>query len=498
VTLRGGVSRAKPWLASAGIVAAFAAALVGSAPAGTNASVTVQVAARDFSFKLSRRTVPAGSTVRFVVRNRGNTIHDFVVHGRRTRRLRPGQAQTITARFPRKGTFSFLCSVSGHARLGMKGKFAIGVRAVSQPTTPPVTVSGSAVLDRIGTTERPVFVTSPPGDAGRIFVVDQTGLIRVIRDGELLPIPFLDLRGKIRFSSEPGLLSMAFASDYAQSGLFYVLYNSDSGNGDLHLAEYRRHPTDPDLADPYSERILLIIPKPWENHNGGLLQFGPVGYLYVSVGDGDSGTYDPPGFFAQRRDDLLGDILRIDPRGGMPYAVPPDNPFIGVDGVRPEIWAYGLRNPWRFWIDGPTGDTFIGDAGEGAREEIDFVPKGRSGLNFGWPCFEGTVPFDPSTECVDPVAPLVDIPHSPDICAVIGGVVSRDPRLPALAGRYVYGDFCSGKVSVVSVEDGRVVAKDDLGLIVPELTSFGVDGIGRMYAMSLAGAIYRIDPNPAR
>jgi glucose/arabinose dehydrogenase len=228
-----------------------------------------------------------------------------------------------------------------------------------------------------------------------------------------------------------------------------------------------------------------------------MLQFGPDGDLYLSVGDGDSGTLYPPGFFAQRRDDLLGDILRIDTRGGTPYAVPENNPFVGLEGVRPEIWAYGLRNPWRFWIDPPTGDMYIGDAGEGDREEIDLVPKGQSGLNFGWPCFEGSLPFDPTVTCLDPVVPLVDIPHAPDVCAVVGGVVSRDTRLTALEGRYLYGDFCSGRITVVSVADGKVVASDDLGLVVPELSSFGVDGVGRIYVMSLKGDVYRLDPKPA-
>ena len=438
-----------------------------------------------------------GATVRFQVRNAGATRHDFRIAGHRTKLLAPGRAQTISVHFPRKGKFTYLCSVPGHARLGMKGVFAVGTRAVSQPTTPPpVTVSGSAVLTQVATTERPVLVTSPPGDADRIFVVDQEGLVRIVQDGQLLPTPFLDLRDRVRFRSEPGLLSLAFPPDYAESGLFYVPYNANLGNGDLRLSQFRRDPTNPDLADPYYERILLTIPKPWENHNGGMLEFGPDGNLYMSVGDGDSGVIYPPGHFAQTRDELLGDILRIDVRRGDPYAIPPDNPFLGVPDARPEIWAYGLRNPWRFWLDPVTGDMYIGDAGEGTREEIDLVPKGSSGQNFGWPCFEGTVPFDTSAQCADPVPPLIDIPHATDVCAVIGGVVARDPRLPALTGRYLYSDYCSGKITVVSVESGKVVSSTDLGVVVPEVTSFGMDGIGRIYVMSLTGAVYRLDPAP--
>jgi glucose/arabinose dehydrogenase len=379
----------------------------------------------------------------------------------------------------------------------MKGTFSVGTRAVSQPTPPtppPVTVSGSAVLTQVASTERPVWVTSPASDAHRIFVVDQEGVVWIVEDGQLLSTPFLDIREKVRIRNEPGLLSLAFAPDYAVSGLFYVVYNADVGNGDLHLSEFRRDPANPDRADPYSERVVLTIQKPWENHNGGMLEFGPDGDLYMSVGDGDSGVIHPPGFFAQSRDDLLGDILRIDPRHGSPYTVPSDNPFVGVEGVRPEIWAYGLRNPWRFWLDPDTGDMYIGDAGEGTREEVDLIPKGTSGQNFGWPCFEGTVPFDTKAQCADPVPPLIDIPHSDDVCAVVGGVVARDPRIPALTGRYLYGDYCGGKIETAQVENGKVVTSEDLGLVVPELTSFGVDGVGRIYATSLTGAVYRLDP----
>ena len=409
--------------------------------------------------------------------------------------LRPGQSQTIAVTFPRKGSYRFLCSVSGHSRLGMKGTFAVGTRpSPPPPAPPPVDTSDIARLTRIGTFERPVLVTAPPGDTRRVFVVEQAGTIRIVRDGELLSTPFLDLRDKVMLTSEPGLLSIAFAPDYAASGLFYAFYNTTAGNGDIRISEFRRHLTDPDLADPYSERILLTIPKPWENHNGGMLQFGPDGFLYASVGDGDSGILNPPGFFAQRRDDLLGDILRIDPRAGDPYAVPADNPFVDLSGVRPEIWAYGLRNPWRFWIDPETGSMFIGDAGNERREEIDLAARGRTGLNFGWPCFEGSLPFDPAASCDGAVPPLLDYPRQDGACAVIGGVVARDARIPALSGRYLYGDFCSGKITAIAVENDQVSASGELGLVVPELTSFGVDALARVYVMSLEGDVYRVDP----
>jgi glucose/arabinose dehydrogenase len=485
-------------LVGIGLVAA--AALAGSASPRSHATVTVRVEARDFSFRLSRRTVPAGSAVRFVVRNRGRTTHRFAVAGKGTRPLARGRTQTIAIRFPRAGSFRFLCTIANHARRGMTGRFGVAAppaRPPQQPPPPPVDVSGAATLTRIGTFDRPVLVTAPPGDE-RLFVVEHTGAVRVVRGGETLPRPFVDLTSQVKFAAESGLLSIAFAPDYATSGLFYAFYNSTAGNGDTRIVELRQHPTDPDLAEPFGERVLLTIEKPWENHNGGMLQFGPDDLLYASVGDGDSGVLHPPGFYAQRRDELLGDILRIDPRAGDPYAIPADNPFVGIEEVRPEIWAYGLRNPWRFWIDHETGAMFVADAGNQRREEVDLVRRGQAGLNFGWPCFEGTLPFDTAATCDGAVAPLLDYPRENGACAIVGGVVARDPRIPALEGRFLYGDFCSGKITAVEVDGRRLVDSDELEVTVPRLSSFGVDGSARVYLTSTDGSVYRLDPSPAR
>ena len=293
------VSRLAAWAAA--IAAVFVAgAVAGGAPAAAKPKpVVVHVTAKDFSFTLSRRSVPAGTTVRFVVRNMGGVVHDFAISGKRTKLLKHGQ--TAVARRPvrEEGLVPYLCTVAGHARLGMKGVFAVGKKpAASQPppTPPTVPVADTVQLTKIGGGfGRPVLVTAPPGDP-RLFVVDQTGIIRVVdADGNLLPEPFLDIRDRVHFSSEPGLLGMAFAPDYATSGLVYVFYNSRSGNGDLVLAEYHVSATNPNLLDPYTWRTVLTIVKPWENHNGGMLQFGPDGDLYISVGDGDSGVLDPPG-----------------------------------------------------------------------------------------------------------------------------------------------------------------------------------------------------------
>ena len=477
-----------------------AVVLTGAAAPATARTFTISVDAREFAFSLSRRSVPAGSTVRFAVRNRGTEPHDFVVTNRkRTRILRPGQRQTITVSFPRKGTFRFLCAVPGHARLGMKGAIGVSVKPPSPPPpTPPVDTSDVASLTRIGGFERPVLVTAPPGDTQRLFVVEQRGIVRIVRDGSVLDAPFLDIREQVTALGESGLLSIAFAPDYTASGLLYAFYNSRTGPyGDLRIAEFRVASYDPDRVDPSSERPVLTIPKPYENHNGGMLQFGPDDRLYASVGDGDPGVLNPAGAFAQRLDVLLGTIIRIDPQAGDPYAVPADNPFATVAGARPEIWAYGLRNPWRFWIDFQTNVLYVPDVGSTSREEINVVTRSGRGVNFGWPCFEGTVVFDDMASCKGAVAPLLDYPRENGACAVIGGVVVHDARLPILAGRFLYGDLCTGAITTIAVAGGRVTDSGDLGLVVPELASFGLDGLGRVYVTSLRGDVYRIDPRRA-
>jgi glucose/arabinose dehydrogenase len=484
-------------LASLAAAVLGAVALAGAASPAPERVTTVRVDARDFSFTLSRRSVPAGSSVRFVVANRGGTTHDFVVRKKRTRILRPGQSQTLTVSFPRKGTFRFLCSVSGHARLGMKGLFGVAVKPPQPqpPARPPIDASDLVSLTRVGTFDHPVLVTAPPDDRERAFVVEQSGTVRVVRDGDVVPVPFLDIRDKVTDQGESGLLSIAFAPDYAESGLLYAMFNARQGSyGDLQIAEFRRDPFDPARADPSYERVVLTIAKPYENHNGGMLQFGTDGNLYASVGDGDPGVLNRAGAFAQRLDALLGRLVRIDPRRGDPFVVPTDNPFVNVPNARPEIWAYGLRNPWRFWIDPATNVLYVPDVGSTSREEINVVANRGRGANFGWPCFEGTLVFDASATCERTVAPLVEYPRADGECAVIGGVVARDARIPALVGRYLYGDLCAGRVTSLLVENGDVSASGEIGIQVPELTSFGVDGLSRIYVMSLQGGVYRLDP----
>ncbi len=476
--------------------AAAALALVHRAGA---VPVVVHVRMEDYRFVLSRQEVPAGR-VRFVVVNRGATIHDFAIGRVRTRLLKPGQQQTLVARFSKAARVPYRCTVAGHAALGMKGTLVVGKPKPAPPpgstaTTP--TQTADLRLTQIGTFDRPDFITSPPDDPTRLFVLEQRGVIRVIDNGVVQPTPFLDISDQVQAENETGLLGLAFAPDYAESGLFYIYFNRHEANGNVYLEEFHRSAVDPDKADPDSVRIVLRIVKPWENHNGGMLQFGPDGYLYVAVGDGDSGVLNPPGAFAQTLDDLLGNILRIDPRqsGDQPYTVPASNPFVGVEGARPEIWAYGLRNPWRFWVDSKTGDLYLGDVGEGVREEIDYVPAGKGGLNFGWPCFEGGLLYDPTATCPGAVPPLFEYGHAGNLCAVIGGVVMHDPRLPSLDGFFLYSDLCGGEVEALHAENGTVTANEDLMLNVPGADSFGMDALGRAYVTSVNGEVYRIDPN---
>jgi len=493
------------------LVAAFVlvigASVSGPARSAPRAAVpTITVTMRDFAFRLSRRSIPA-EKVRLVFVNTGSVPHDWVVPGKRrlrTKHLPPRGRQTLVVTLG-KGVLHFLCDIPGHARLGMKGVLAVGGAKVAPPPppTPPTTqpVAGQVRLTNIvAHLDRPVLVTSPPGDKDELEVVEQSGTIRRFVDGVEQTAPFLDISGQVRLVSETGLLGLAFAPDYATSHRLFVDYNGRDGNGDLHIVEYRTYAENSALVDPGSARELLHIVKPWENHNGGMLQFGPDGHLYISVGDGDSGVLHPPGTFAQTLDDLLGDILRIDPEpgpDGTPYTVPTENPFVGEQGVRPEIWAYGLRNPWRFWIDPPTRTMIIADVGLGDREELDVVTGAtlaHGGENFGWPCFEGTKEQPYQTGCVDPVPPAYEYDHSQGACGVIGGVVSRDPDVPALLGRYLFADLCAGHImSAPLSDDGTLGTPEDTGLSVDQPTSFGMDGAGHVYVTTLGGAVDRFD-----
>jgi glucose/arabinose dehydrogenase len=306
--------------------------------------------------------------------------------------------------------------------------------------------------------------------------------------------PFLNIEGKVAAGGERGLLSIAFAPDYAESGRFYVFYTAKGG--DLTVEVYRRSSSDPSQADGSSARTLLDIEHSrFPNHNGGQLQFGPDGFLYIGTGDG--GSFGDPGENAQDRKSLLGKILRIDPRSGDRYAIPDGNPFKNRKG-RDEIYALGLRNPWRFSFDRETGDIAIGDVGQDRREEIDYeTAKSLAGANFGWDAFEGFRRYrspDASKPPRKHEKPIEDYPTSGGNCAVTGGYVVRDPEMGPLAGRYVYADHCTGEIrSLIPSPDG---ARDDnpLGISEPRISSFGEDAAGLVYVVSLSGRVSRLAP----
>jgi glucose/arabinose dehydrogenase len=340
--------------------------------------------------------------------------------------------------------------------------------------------AGALGLQPVGSFSSPTFLASPPGDP-RLFVVERGGTIQVVHGG--VTSQFLDISALTTTDGERGLLSMAFDPNYASNGLFYVDYTgdgTDSGGslGDIHIDEYHVS-SDPNVADQSSRRTVMTIShSSASNHNGGQLQFGPDGLLYISVGEAGNGAN------AQTLANPLGKLLRIDPHGvgDGAHGVPSDNPFVGVAGATPEIWSLGLRNPWRFSFDHVTGDLIIGDVGAGSREEIDFSPssggRGR-GANFGWPNCEGFL-----GSCPGATAPVFDYPHSPPCNAVIAGYVYRGNQIPELAGRYLYTDLCHPEIRSMLL--GLPLATDDRsegvsGGSSPD--SFGEDSSCDLYVM---------------
>jgi hypothetical protein len=355
---------------------------------------------------------------------------------------------------------------------------------------------GGVRLAKVGTFEQPLYVTQPNGGPGSgapgdLYVVEKGGRVRVLRNGRTLPAPFLDLSDEVSTTNEQGLLSIAFAPEFADSRLVYVYY-TDS-RGDQTVVEYRAV-ADGTAVEPLSRRQVLRMDDFAPNHNGGLLLFGPDGALYVGTGDG--GLFGDPERNGQDLGSLFGKILRIDPRpsGVRAYAIPSDNPFADRAGARPEIYAYGLRNPWRFSFDPFTGALAIGDVGQSSFEEIDYVAAAASaGANFGWSAFEGDEPYNRDQSAPGHVPPVLTYGRGAG-CSVIGGYVVRDRALRTLYGRYLYGDYCSGELRSFVPRGGR--ARDDrpLGLSVPSLSSFGEDADGHLYVTSLDGPVFRLAP----
>ena len=339
----------------------------------------------------------------------------------------------------------------------------------------------------------PVYLSTPPRDTARLFVVEQGGQIRIIQHGVSLPTPFLDITGRVASGGERGLLSVAFHPNYATNGFLYVNYTDL--HGDTRVERYTVSVADSNLADSTTHKLMLFVPQPYANHNGGLVMFGPDGLLYIGMGDG--GSAGDPQDRAQHRDSLLGKLLRIDVDHGDPYAIPPSNPF-ATSGGAPEVWALGLRNPWRFAFDSPSGLLYTADVGQNAWEEVDVEPANQGGLNYGWRIMEGDHCFNPDPcTATGLVPPAVEYGHA-NGCSIIGGFVYRGSRAPSVVGQYFYSDYCAGWIRSFVYANGAVTGQTrwSLNVSLGNVLSFGEDSAGELYVLSGGGSVYRITPAP--
>jgi glucose/arabinose dehydrogenase len=333
----------------------------------------------------------------------------------------------------------------------------------------------------------PVLVTHARDGSNRLFIVQQNGIVKVLQPGAASPTVFLDISSKVAFGGERGLLGLTFHPRYASNRRFFVNYTRQS-DGATVIAEYRTSVGDPNVADPLSETVLLLIAQPFANHNGGMIEFGPDGFLYIGMGDGGSGN--DPGNRAQNVDDLLGKMLRIDvdhPAGGRPYSSPSSNPFFGATPGADEIYAVGLRNPFRFSFDRDTGDLYAGDVGQGAREEIDLITLGG---NYGWRIWEGTSCTGNDPGLCNPAGftfPIAEYSHTLGRCAVLGGYAYRGGKSSLPLGSYVYGDLCTGELFVLQGGTSEVALDTTL-----TISSFGEDEVGEVYVIGLGGTVDRI------
>jgi glucose/arabinose dehydrogenase len=377
-------------------------------------------------------------------------------------------------------------AVFAAATLAGAGLTAAGPEpAAGQGATPQLKQIG-------GEFEAPVHVAAAPGAKKLLFVVEQPGVIRVLRKGRTLKRPFLDLGERVQYGGEEGLLSVAFDPGYAKNRRFFVYYVNDAG--DLRVDSFKRKRKSSTRAELRSRRKVIEIPHPVNsNHNGGQLQFGPDGFLYLAPGDGGGGG--DPNANAQNPESLLGKLLRIDPRRKRGYSSPASNPFAGGPG-RDEIYSLGLRNPYRFSFDSRSGDLWIGDVGQNEWEEIDRASRETArGANFGWNLLEGNHEFegDAGSPPANYVAPVHEYDRSGGVCAVTGGHVSRDPAVPALEGRYLYADYCVGDIRSLDAGAANPGASDaSTGIEVENPSSFGEGLKGEIYVASHAGAVYRI------
>ncbi|ASV31406.1 PQQ-dependent sugar dehydrogenase [Maribacter cobaltidurans] len=341
------------------------------------------------------------------------------------------------------------------------------------------------------TFSRPLDLQSPSDGTNRIFVVEQGGAIKVFENNSDVSesSTFLDISGNVASSDELGLLGLAFHPDFDENGYFFVCYTPTN---DLSvISRFKTMDGESNVADPNSELVLLRVPQPYTNHNGGQLAFGPDGYLYIAMGDGGSGG-DPDGN-AQNLENLLGAILRVDVNNtetGLNYAIPNDNPFVEMDNARPEIYAYGLRNPWRFSFDSQNGNLWTGDVGQGEKEEVNII---ASGGNYGWNILEGTSCYN-AQDCDDngTIAPVFEYGHGNNDKSVTGGYVYRGSLIPELNGYYIFGDFISGRIWALDNVSGTAVTSKLLFETGLNISSFGTDQDNEIYICSFDGKIYKL------
>lgn len=361
------------------------------------------------------------------------------------------------------------------------------------PPPPPPAGEVTLALQTIATgLSSPLFLTTPLGDP-RLFVVEKNGRIRIVKNGLLLPTPFLDISSKVSNGGEQGLLGLAFHPRYASNGIFVVNYTDT--DGDTRVATYRVS-AEADRADAASEQLVISIDQPFSNHNGGQVSFGPDGMLFIGTGDGGSGG-DPQGN-GQDRSDLLGSLLRLEILDNGNAQVPASNPFAALAGMRPELWNYGLRNPWRFAFDRANGDLYIADVGQGLREEVNVSTAATGtgkGLNYGWAAYEGTRCFGSPGACTGSgfVMPVIEYDHG-DGCSITGGYVYRGTAIPALQGTYFYSDYCSAWIRSFRFANGQATERTEWATLkqAGEVLSFGEDAAGELYILSSSGTVYRI------
>jgi glucose/arabinose dehydrogenase len=432
---------------------------VAGLPAGVNAAITI--------------TDPGGNVVGNL-----NAAGQAIVAGPGTFNV---SAAPVVA-----GTATYMATVVP-ATVNVPAPPSISMVTVTYALAPPLKLRFEAVASGLAS---PTFLASPPGGTD-IYVVEQPGRIRKLVNG-VPQAPALDISARVGYGGERGMLSLAFDPQFPATGNVFVYFTDP--NGDIAIERYTIPVTGlPPATGSESTRVrvLTISHSTFGNHNGGQLQFGPDGMLYLGTGDGGSGG-DPLGS-GQNLDTLLGKILRIDV-SSLPYKVPPDNPFVGQAGKRPEIWAFGVRNPWRFSFDSASPNLYIADVGQGSREEVNVVAANAAGLNYGWNSWEGTICYPSGTSC-NPAGitlPLIDYDHG-NGCSITGGYVYRGSALPEIAGRYFYSDYCNGWLRSFLVAGGTAIERTDWGVTpIGNIQSFGVDSRKELYVLTAAGGVYKI------